>query len=240
MQPGTKSGRLNRQHQPDQDATMKTLSIATLVCVGCLAWVMSPASAGDDGRSITSVNGAVDAAEGETYETLSTVNGSVHVGRGVTAEEAKTVNGRITVEDEANVGRASTVNGSLHVGEGATIKSEASTVNGSISLAKRAHVGGDVSTVSGGITLEGAEIGGSIVTRNGDIELSDGARVRGGITVKKKNDTGWSFGKDEPIEVRICSTCVVEGELRFERPVELHVEEGAKIGKVIGESVTRR
>jgi hypothetical protein len=32
---------------------------------------------------------------------------------------------------------------------------------------------------------------------------------------------------------------VVEGELRFDRPVELRVEPGAKIGKVIGEDVKR-
>ena len=81
---------------------------------------------------------------------------------------------------------------------------------------------------------------GTLITRNGDIELTDGARVRGGIHVKKNNDSGWSWGKDEPIEVHICATCVVDGELRFERPVELRVDAGAKIGKVIGDSVTRR
>jgi hypothetical protein len=64
--------------------------------------------------------------------------------------------------------------------------------------------------------------------------------VRGGIHVKKKNDSGWSWGKNEPLKVHICSTCVVEGELRFDQPVELRVDNGAKIGKVIGDSVTRR
>jgi hypothetical protein len=32
---------------------------------------------------------------------------------------------------------------------------------------------------------------------------------------------------------------VVEGELRFDRPVELRVDQGAKIGNVIGDSVKR-
>ena len=40
--------------------------------------------------------------------------------------------------------------------------------------------------------------------------------------------------------MHICATCVVEGDLRFDRPVELRVESGAKIGKVIGDHVTRR
>ena len=152
------------------------------------------------------------------------MNGNVRVGRGATADEAKTVNGEIVVEDDAKLGEVETVNGSLDIGDGATITRTASTVNGSVEIGRRARVGGDVSTVSGEIELKGAEVGGNLTTRNGDIELTDGARVRGGIHVKKKNDNGWSWGKDEPIEVHICSTCVVEGELRFDRPVELRVE----------------
>lgn len=217
--------------------TVITLSAALL---GFIAWTASPVSVASDGRSITTVNGQVEAEDGQTYDTLSTVNGQVRVGRGVTAKEAKTVNGQVMIEENVKLGRASTVNGQLRVGEGSTIEHEASTVNGGVTLAKRVRVGGDVSTVSGGIQLDGAEVGGSLTTRNGDIELSDGAHVHGNISVKKKNDSGWSWGKDEPIEVRICATCVVDGELRFERPVDLYVQPGAKIGQVIGDSVTRR
>jgi DUF4097 and DUF4098 domain-containing protein YvlB len=217
---------------------MKTACITfAAALLGFFAWT---ASAAGDGHSITLVNGQVEASDGQTYDTLSTVNGQVRVGRGVTAKEAKTVNGQIVIEDNVKLGRASTVNGQLRIGEGSIIEHEASTVNGGLTLAKRARVGGDVSTVSGGIELDGAEVGGSIITHNGDIELTDGAHVRGNINVKKKNGSGWSWGNDEPSEVRICSTCVVDGELRFERPVDLYVQPGAKIGKVIGDSVTRR
>ena len=123
---------------------------------------------------------------------------------------------------------------------GVTVARTASTVNGSVEIGNRTHVGGDVSTVSGEIEINGAEVAGQVTTRNGDIDLSDGARVLGGIHVKKNNNSNWGFGKDEPVKVHICSTCVVEGELRFDRPVELRVDQGAKIGEVIGESVTRR
>lgn len=217
--------------------TVITVSVALL---GFIAWCATPARGANDGGSITSVNGQVEASEGQTYDTLSTVNGQVRVARGVTAKEAKTVNGQLLIEEDVKLGKASTVNGQIRIGDRSTIEHDASTVNGGIRLGKRARVGGEVSTVSGGIELDGAEVGGSLTTRNGDIELSDGAHVRGNITVKKKNDSGWSWGKDEPIEVRICATCVVDGELRFERPVELYVQPGAKIGKVIGEAVTRR
>jgi hypothetical protein len=119
------------------------------------------------------------------------------------------------------------------------IEREAHTVNGDVEMARRSRVGGDVATVSGDIELSGAEVGGQLRTVNGDIDLADGSRVRGGIYVKKNK--GWSWGKnDDPVKVHICSTCVVEGDLRFERPVELRVDSGAKIGKVIGENVTRK
>jgi UDP-3-O-[3-hydroxymyristoyl] glucosamine N-acyltransferase len=210
------------------------------VLLAFVAWTASPVSQAGNGRSITTVNGQVEAEDGQTYETLSTVNGQVRVGRGVTAKEAKTVNGQVLIEEDVKLGKASTVNGQLRIGQRSIIEHEASTVNGGVKLDKGARVGGNLSTVSGGIDLDGAEVGGSVTTHNGDIELSDGAHVRGDIVVKKKNDTGWSWGKDEPIEVRICASCVVDGDLRFERPVELYVQPGAKIGKVIGDSVTRR
>jgi cytoskeletal protein CcmA (bactofilin family) len=219
---------------------MKYVAFVSIALIALIAWTASPVSIAGDGRSINSVNGQVIADPGQTYDTLSTVNGQVRVGRGVTANEAKTVNGQVLIEEDVKLGSASTVNGQLRVGEGSTIERGASTVNGGVRLEKRARVGGDVSTVSGEIDLEGAEVGGSLNTHNGDIELSDGAHVRGNIHVRKKNDTGRSWGKDEPNEVRICATCVVDGELRFERPVDLYVAPGAKIGKVIGDAVTRR
>jgi DUF4097 and DUF4098 domain-containing protein YvlB len=219
---------------------MKLAATIVFVCLGFVVWAGSPVSSAGDGHNLSSVNGAVSATPNQTYGTLSAVNGQVRVGRGVTADEAKTVNGAVHVEDDVKLGEVSTVNGSLNIGDNVAIARTASTVNGSVTLGKRTHVNGDVSTVSGEIELNGAEVGGRITTRNGDIDLTDGARVRGGIHVKQKNDSNWGWGKDEPLRVHICSTCVVEGELRFDRPVELRVDEGARIGKVIGDSVTRR
>jgi DUF4097 and DUF4098 domain-containing protein YvlB len=219
------------------------MKIAAIVVVGFIAfvaWAGSPISLAADGNNLSSVNGSVKGEAGQTYGKLSAVNGNVHVGRGATADVAKTVNGEVTIESDVRLGEVSTVNGSLDIADGVTVDRTASTVNGSVEIGKRSRIGGDVTTVSGEIELKGAEVGGKLITRNGDIELTDGARVSGGIHVKKKNDNNWGFGKDEPVEVSICGTCVVEGELRFDRPVELRVASGARIGQVIGESVTRR
>jgi DUF4097 and DUF4098 domain-containing protein YvlB len=216
---------------------MKHPAITLLV----IAWVAQIAVAGD-GRDVTSVNGSVDTSPGESYHTLSAVNGDVHVQNGASADVAKTVNGDVTLDTEAKVGSVRTVNGSLSLRDGASVQREATTVSGSIELGHGTHVGGDVTTVSGNIDLNGAEVAGRLETRNGDVRLRDGARVQGGIYIKKKNDNGWSWGNghDDPVKVNICATCEVIGELRFERAVILHVEPGAKIGNVVGDEVTRR
>jgi len=122
------------------------------------------------------------------------------------------------------------------------VERSATTVNGEIELGKRSRVGGDLTTVNGEVAIRGGEVGGKVITNKGDIDLTDGARVQGGILVKKNMGTDWGWGKDKdhPSKVHICSTCVVNGDLVFERPVELYVENGAKIGKVVGDEVTRR
>lgn len=220
---------------------MKFSRVMTMAAGLLLSMATAAASAGD-GRDVTSVNGSVDTSAGETYGTLSTVNGDVHVKGGTTASVAKTVNGDVTIDADAKVGSARTVNGSVEVHDGAAIEREATTVNGGIDVGHKARVGGDVTTVSGDIDLNGAEVVGRLETHNGDIRLRDGARVQGGIHVRKKNDTGWHWGDDhdDPVKVNICATCEVAGELRFDREVVLHVEPGAKIGQVIGDRVTRR
>lgn len=221
---------------------MKTSVFALSAIATVLAGLSATQVSLAEGRDLSSVNGSVEATAGQSYGRISTVNGDVRVSRGVTANEAKTVNGEIDIEADAKVGTVSTVNGSLDIGDGANVEHTASTVNGNVELGRKSRVGGDVSTVSGNIDLTGAEVGGGIETRNGNIKLEDGARVHGGILVKKNNSSGWNWGRNEddhPIKVFICATCVVDGDLRFERATELRVEPGAKIGQVIGDKVTR-
>jgi DUF4097 and DUF4098 domain-containing protein YvlB len=219
---------------------MKLAVCVAAVLVALVVWNGGSLTHASDGHSLSSVNGSVRAEAGKTYESLSSVNGDVRMERGAIADTAKTVNGEVRLESEARVGSASTVNGSLEVGEGGSIAHDASTVNGGIRLARGVHVGGDVTTVSGAIDLTGAEVGGGLTTNNGNIDLHDGAQVRGGIHVKKTNEWSWGGGRHDTIKVHVCGTCSVGGELNFEQPVELRVDDGARIGKVIGASVTRR
>ena len=221
---------------------MKFATLVVSAFVVFVVWAGIPVSLAGDGRDVSSVNGSVTAAPGETYDTLSAVNGNVRIGSRAIVDSAKTVNGEIKIESNAKVGEVKTVNGSLDIRDDVAIARNATTVNGGIDVGSRSNVGGDVTSVNGEIEIKGAEVGGQIITSNGDIELTDGAHVRGGIHIKKPNDSNWGWGKEgeDPPEVHICSTCVVDGDLRFDRAVILHVENGAKIGKVIGDKVTRR
>jgi DUF4097 and DUF4098 domain-containing protein YvlB len=219
---------------------MKITTSTTVALSLLVAWTASPVSKAGDDHSISKVNGSIRAAAGNTYDTVSTVNGDVRLEQGAIVDAAKTVNGSIVLDGDVKIGTLTTVNGSLEIGEGSAVSREATTVNGDVSLARRASVGGNVSTVSGGIELHGAQVTGKLTTVNGDIDLTDGARVLGGIHIKKSNSVNWGWGQNSPPEVHICSTCVVEGELRFDRPVRLRVDQGAKIGNVIGDEVERR
>ena len=216
---------------------MKVAAVSIVSALALVLWSSQSVSGSANGRDLSAVNGSVSAEPGQTYDSVHTVNGAVRVGRGAIVEAAKTVNGALTIEEEARVGTASTVNGSVVVGKRATVSRDVSTVNGAMVVEKQARVDGDVSTVSGAIRVDGGEVSGKLITRNGAIDLSDGARVRGGIHVHEKGK-GW--GSDRRIEVNVCATCIVDGELRFDRPVELHVENGGRIGQVVGADVTRR
>jgi hypothetical protein len=68
----------------------------------------------------------------------------------------------------------------------------------------------------------------------------DGSRVAGGIKIEKPS-AGWFNwgGKQRSPSVVIGPNSEVAGELVFEREVELHVHDSARIGRVSGAEVKR-
>jgi hypothetical protein len=211
----------------------------------CLALASIGAQAHDDDRDdhgdISHVNGSISADAGQQYGDLDTVNGGISVEKGASAGKVETVNGGISLEDDVQVKSLETVNGGIVAGRNTRIADGADTVNGGIRITFHSHVGGDVGTVNGGITIQQTEVGGKLHTVNGDITVGADSIVHGGILVEKPNHSGWnwSFGWGKPKIPRIVigPHAVVEGELRFEREVELYVHTTAKIGKVTGATV---
>jgi predicted acyltransferase (DUF342 family) len=208
-----------------------------------LALVLSTAALAHDpqeqGADRSRVMGGLSADKGETVGDLDTVNGGISIDDGAHAGELSTVNGGIDIDDDAVVAEASTVNGGIEVGERVRIERDLETVNGGISVDFNSRVGGDVATVNGGITVRQTEVGGQIRLVNGDIMVGAKSHVRGGIHVEKNKGVqfGWGSRKPRVPRVIIGPNAIVDGELRFERDVQLYVHTSAKIGKVIGATV---
>jgi carbonic anhydrase/acetyltransferase-like protein (isoleucine patch superfamily) len=193
-------------------------------------------AAGEESGGATSVNGSITVgADATVTGNLKTVNGSIRIDDGASIEEAATVNGGVRLAAGVRAESLTTVNGSINVGENGDISDEVGAVNGRISLGKGTRVADDVGNVNGQIGLAGAEVGGNVTTVNGDIELSDGAVVKGDVVVEKPSN--WSWGKEKSRKPRIVigPGSRVEGEIRLDRKVELFISESAEVGGVSGE-----
>ena len=211
-----------------------------VACIGFAALAASPVAFGGDGRNLSSVNGSVSASPGETYNRLSTVNGDVHLGRGASADEAKTVNGEIVLDGDSKVGDASTVNGSVrdrrrrrcrpHRDDGERQRERSR-------IARRLAATSPRSPATSNSAAPKSRAGSKRATA---ISILPTARTCAAAFMCQEERQQLGLGQRPSREVRICATCVVDGELRFDRPVELRVETGAKIGQVIGSEVTRR
>jgi hypothetical protein len=184
-------------------------------------------------EDLDKVNGSIVVEPGRRAGDASTVNGSITVGSDARLEDLGTVNGKVLVGPRAGLRNAETVNGSITLEESAVATGDLEAVNGGILLARGARVDGQLANVNGELRLEGASVGRGLSTVNGDVFVGAGSRVDGGIEVDKPGGWGWSPRKRLP-RVTVESGAVVNGPLRFEREVELHVGATAVVGPVEG------
>ena len=179
---------------------MKFAAFVVFAFVAFVAWAGSPVSFAADGRNISSVNGSVKADAGETYGNAEhrQRQRARRPRRDRRRSQDRERRNRRREQREARRSGAPSTDRSTSATTSPSTRT-ASTVNGSVELGKRSRVGGDVSTVYGEIETRWRRSRRARSSRsNGDIELTDGARVRGGIHVKKNNGSNWGWGKDEP------------------------------------------
>jgi predicted acyltransferase (DUF342 family) len=191
-------------------------------------------TAGHDGAH--TVNGSVRVPDGEQTGSVGTVNGSIRVGEKATLQGAQTVNGSIDLGSHAGADSLTTVNGSITLSDDARVAHAVTSVNGALTLHNGSEVDGSLTNVNGTIELDTARVGGGIHTSNGDINVGAHSHVDGGILVTKSS--GLFQFMHEP-RVVIGPGAVVNGELRFERKVELYVSDKATIGPVVGANPVR-
>jgi hypothetical protein len=96
-----------------------------------------------------------------------------------------------------------------------------------------------VETVNGSIGLVDTDLGGGIDTVNGDVTVGVGSHVSGGLHYGKQKQWGIRFGEPKIPRVVIGPNARVDGELRFERTVELYVHSSARTGKITGATPIR-
>ena len=186
-----------------------------------------------NGDESTSVNGSIHVPAGRQPGAVATVNGSIHVDDNAEITSAMTVNGGVHLGAHAAATSLNSVNGSITLGSGAHVSGSASSVNGELTLGDGADISGSVSNVNGKITLDAAHVGGGIRTVSGSMNITGASRVEGGIRVEKPASELIHLVRDVP-RIVIGPGATVQGELHFERTVQLFVSDKATIGTVTG------
>ena len=212
---------------------MPTGSVMRILSVGtAIAMALVSISGCDAGNGLDKVNGSVTVPAGAHANEAHTVNGAIAVGHDAVVGAVHTVNGAINLQAKAHAQSLKTVNGSVRIDAGASVACEVVTVNGGIQMAAGSTVDGRIVNVNGAISLDHATVGGGIETVNGDVTIGSGAIVRGGLTVRRPQ--GLFGGANRAPRIVIAADATVQGTLRFDRPVDLQVAPGAKIGPIVG------
>ncbi len=192
--------------------------------------------AGGEASGATSVNGSISVGEKAIVTgNVKTVNGTIRVDEGASIEKASTVNGGIRIAEGVECESLSTVNGSVKVAEKVAVDGAIEAVNGRITVDNGSTVSKGVSNVNGQIELAGAEVGGDLQTVNGDIDLEDGAVVRGDLVVEKSSGWGWGKSRSRKPRIVIGPGSRVQGAIILKREVELYISDTAEVGGVEGE-----
>ncbi len=207
---------------------MRTVLPLTAITLGLLFVV----GCAEGGNGLDKVNGSVAVQAGAHVGNASTVNGGIDIGHDAVVAGAETVNGGIDLGPHAHANSLETVNGGIQIEAAADVAHTATTVNGELQLAAGSHVGGKLENVNGVISLEHANVDGGIQTTNGDVTIGAGSIVHGGLHVAKSSGF-WNHTSHKP-RIVIGPDAVVDGELVFDREVDLQVASSAKIGKVTG------
>jgi len=211
---------------------MRRIPLAVLISAlfATVAVAGGPEHDGHHRGDVSKVNRSIQIGDGERAGDVESVNGSITIGDDAIVESAGTVNGSVRIGANGQAKALETVNGSVSVGAKTIVQEGIETVNGAITLAEDAASLDKIETVNGRVELGArARAGAGIELVNGDVELKDAAHVTGDIVVRKPTMSGW-FGKPgKPPRVILGPNTVVNGNLVFEREVELHMHASAKI-----------
>ena len=196
-------------------------------------FALSGCDVADNGNDSTKINGSVHVPAGKQPGAVATVNGTIHIDDNAAITSATTVNGSVNLGDHGTATSLKSVNGTITLGSGAHVSGSVASVNGELTLDDGADVAGSLSNVNGKITLTAAHVRGGIKTVNGSMTIAGASRVEGGILVQKPSGELMQSSRDVP-RIVIGPGASVQGELRFERTVQLYISDKATVGTVTG------
>jgi DUF4097 and DUF4098 domain-containing protein YvlB len=194
---------------------------------------LSACGESNDGNESTKVNGSIEVPAGRKPGAVATVNGSIQVDDNATITSATTVNGSVHLGNHATATSLNSVNGSITLGANAHVSGSASSVNGELNLKDGAEISGSLSNVNGKIIVAAAHVAGGIKTADGSINISGASHVENGILVEKPSSELLQMARQVP-RIVIGPGATVQGDLRFERTVQLFVSDKATVGTVTG------
>jgi DUF4097 and DUF4098 domain-containing protein YvlB len=212
------------------------LAHAGLRCVfPVLAVLLALSACGEstNGDESTKVNGSIEVPAGRQAGAVATVNGSIQIDDNATITSATTVSGSVHLGNHATATSLKSVNGSITLGAGAHLSGSASSVNGELNLKDGAEILGSLSNVNGKITVSDSHVAGGIKTINGSMNIAGASHVENGILVEKPTSELLQTEREVP-RIVIGPGATVQGDLRFERTVQLFVSDKATIGTVTG------
>ncbi|MFT4863302.1 MAG: hypothetical protein ACI95C_002533 [Pseudohongiellaceae bacterium] len=216
----------------DHTVRLGTASILALFLAG---YVSTAHVQANEVQDISKVNSAIRIDANEHVGDVSSVNGSIRIRSGAMAADIGTVNGGIEIEDGAAIGTAGTVNGGISVGESVTVQGSLETVNGGIGVGAASDIADTISTVNGTIRLRRVHVGADVKTANGDIEIKDGSVIDGDVIIR--GNSSWLSRvlsiNTKPSDLLIDESSQVKGDIHLYKEVNLRIEEGAKVGRII-------
>ncbi len=218
---------------------MMYMRLSTLVAVLALAscgQINEPVIVPDgtkDAEAGQTVNGRIEIGDDVTVTSgqFRTVNGSVRIGSRTEIRGVATVNGSVRVGDDTTTGEVGTINGSVIFGDRATVQGDIVAVNGGILLGAGSTVSGSITTVNGRIELVGVTVEGDVENINEGMELTGATHIKGTLAVRESQ--GIELSRRVPV-ILIGPEVRVDGQLVFEREVELRIHRGAQLGEIVG------
>lgn len=217
-----------------------SLILFTVVLAACGAladgFTLEDGASLDGGISV--VNGRIDVGRNcQVAGAVKSVNGGIQIGSGSQVERIENVNGVIEVAANSTVdGSIGNVNGGIRLAENVQVGGPIETVNGRIETAAGTVIDGQIQSVNGRINLTGTRAAG-LVTYNSSVTVGPDSHLSGPLQIKRSR--GMNFDGSAAPRIVIAAGSRIDGELSFERTVELHVHETAVIGEVSGAEIIR-